>query len=171
MRIDGISAEIRYETSDHRLRARATEVVVGFVEQNLVRQSGFAPERHELRQQRAHVLDLFAVRYFREIDDRADVRMPQRPRQLASVRRRIVAGERDDARQRLERSIVAFGIDDADAIALQNELFAQQPGEPRLAGARLAGDENRSSANRQADGFAVLLAPEHEPAPPHLGGG
>ena len=73
--------------------------------------------------------------------------------------------------QRFERSIVAFRIDDADAIALQDRLLAQQARQPRFAGARLAGDQNRPAAHGEADFAAVVLMPEQETPSAHLAGG
>ena len=47
-------------------------------------------------------------------------------------------------------TVIAFRIDDAEAVALQDQLFADQSGEPGLASPRLAGDQDRSTARQPA---------------------
>jgi formate dehydrogenase major subunit len=65
----------------------------------------------------------------------------------------------------LKPTIVALGIDDADAVALENRLFAEQASDTRLAGSGLARNHDGSTADGKADLFAVVLVTEHELPP------
>ena len=73
---------------------------------------------------RADVAQLFVVRQTRQVDDDAAVRIPEGPQQLARRRRSVFATEHGHARQAFERAVVPFRVDDADAIAVQNQLLA-----------------------------------------------
>ena len=129
----------------------AAEKVVRLVEQDLVRQAGAAPQRHS----RGSSVSRYLALSWCDIFDRSMTTLTSGWRSARAssraLRRRIVAAEHDDARQRFERPIVALGIDDAHAVALQDQLLAQQARQPRLAGARLAGDQNRAAAHGEAD--------------------
>ena len=52
-----------------------------------------------------------------------------------------------------------------DAVAVQNQLLAQQPGHPGLARLGITGDEHVAAARRQPEFAAVLVYPEQQPAP------
>ena len=132
-----------------------------FVEEDLVGESGAPAQRVEQRQHRSQVLAASMVRHVRQIDDHAEAGMAERACELPRARRRILSAERDDAGQVAERLIVPLGIDDAQAVALQDQLFAEQPRQPRLAAARFAGDQDRPSADGESHGFAVVLASQH----------
>ena len=117
------------------------------------------------------VLSFLAVRHLRQVDDHADVRVAEGAQQIARVRRRIVPAENDDTRQRLEGPIIAFRIDHAHAVPLKDRLLAHQARQPRFAGARLTGDQNRPAAHGEADLAAIVLMPELETPSAHLAGG
>jgi len=150
--------------------APAAEKVVRFVDKDLVRQPDGATQRHEHLKQCLYVLTFFGVRDFREVDDDADVRVAERAHEFTRLRRWVIAAEGDDTRKRFERAIVAFRIDDAEAVALQNRLLAEQAGEPRFAGAGFAGDQNRPPSNGEAHLGAVGLTTEGHMSPAHLAG-
>ena len=67
-------------------------------------------------------------------------------------------------------AVIALRIHHAHAIALKDELLAEQTGQPRFAGARLARDENRPAAHRERDLGSIVLVAKHEMAPSHLDG-
>ena len=125
------------------------QVVVGFVEQDAMRKSGSAPEGVQRGQGRPDVLQLFIVREAGQIDDHAAVRVAERPQQLPRRRRSVFATQHGDAGQPFERAVVAFWIDGTDAVAVENELFAQETRDPGLSGLGIAGDQDVASANRQ----------------------
>jgi len=106
------------------------EEIMGFVEDDPVRKSGPLPQRVQDRQRAADVFDLLVELPVRQVDDETAIGITQRPHQLAWRRRRFLAAEDRHAGQRFERSIVALRIDHADAVAVQNELLAQQPCDP-----------------------------------------
>src|SRR6185436_6638376 len=108
------------------------------------------------------------MRDLREIDDDADVRMPERAHELSRSWRRLVAAKPQDVWQRFQRPVIAFRIDDAEAIALQDQLFADQSRKPGLPGPRLAGDQDRSTADGQLHRFAVGLVSEQQAPAAHL---
>ena len=63
----------------------------------------------------------------REVDDQTSVRIAERAEEFAWCRGRIVSSEHGHAWQRIERSIVPFRVDDAQAVAVQNLPFAMVP--------------------------------------------
>ena len=140
---------------------RPSEVVVRLVEQDLVRQPGPAPQRR-----RAAAAACAGTRSSHDArsSTRSMMTLTSGWRSARASSRARGGGssppERDDARQRFERAVVAFGIDDADTVALQDQLLAEQAGQPRFPGAGFAGDEDRPAANGQADRLAVVLVAE-----------
>ena len=59
---------------------------------------------------------------------------------VRSIRRPIVTPQHHDTRQRLQRTVVTFGIDHADTVALQDHLLAAKPGNPGFAGLWVSDD-------------------------------
>ena len=147
---------------------RRRQIVMGFVEHDLVGQPRLAPHGRERRQELAQVVVFFLTRQLGQVDDDAGVRIAQRLGQLAHARRRIAAAQHHDARQRFERQIVTLRINDAQAIALQDQLLAVQARQPRLTGSGLSRNDHGPTANRNLDRTPVMLVAEEQPAAAHL---
>ncbi|MEZ5287891.1 MAG: hypothetical protein R2712_24445 [Vicinamibacterales bacterium] len=103
-----------------------------------------------------------------QIDDDADVRILQRPRQLARGGQGILSAEDDHAGQAAERQEVAFRVDGAEAVALEDELLAQQARKSRLAGSGLAPDEDRAATHGKPHRRTVRFVPQQERTAAHL---
>jgi hypothetical protein len=56
--------------------------------------------------------------------------MPEGPEDVAHRRRRIVGAKHGHIGKRLERAIVPFRVQHDHRVALQNELLAQEAGQP-----------------------------------------
>ena len=115
-----------------------------------MRQAGPAPQHVQRRQTASDVSHLFIVRQTREVNDHAAVRIAKRAQQLAWRRRSIFASEHGHAGQAFERAVVAFRIDGAHAIAVQNQLLAEQTRDPRFSGFRRRRSPGRCGRGRRA---------------------
>ena len=146
-------------------RARILQEVVRLVHDDAVRQTGLTPHDVQRRQHGADVFDLLVVRQVRQVDDDAAIRIAKGAQQLTRRRRRILAAEHRDTGQRLERPVVAFRIDDAHAVAVQDQLLAEQTGHPGLARLRVAGDQHVATANRQGE-LASIFGVAEQQSPP-----
>ena len=136
--------------------------VVSFVEDDPVWRARSPPHDVQSRQHRTDVLELRIVFQARQVDDHAAVRISQRVEQRARRGRRIFSAEHADARQRVERPIVAFRIDDAQAVSVKDQPLAEQACQPRLAGVRLAHDQDVPPADRQRELAAVFGVPDEQ---------
>jgi hypothetical protein len=94
-RMECASPEIRI---DQAAAVWSSQVVVRFVEQNLVRKSRSTTERNEERQQGIEVLDLPSMGNLRQVDDDAHVRVTKSLHELPRAWRRIVTAQSDDSR-------------------------------------------------------------------------
>jgi hypothetical protein len=63
----------------------------------------------------------------------------------------------DDARERSQWSVIAFRIDYAKTVTLQNKLLAKQPGDPRFARTWITGDQNVPATDVRFDSFAFRI--------------
>ena len=136
--------------------------VVRLIDEDAVWQTGATTHDIERRQHRADVVDLRTLLHARQVDDDAAIGIAQGAQQLPRGWRRILPAEDGDPRQRLERSVVAFGIDDAHAVPVQNQLLAEQPCHPGLAGLRVAGDQHVAPPHGERELATVFRVPEHE---------
>ena len=103
---------------------------MAFVDDDPVWRARSPPHDVQRRQHRTDVLELRVVFQGREIDDHAAVRIAQRVEERARRRRRLFAAEHCDTGQRVERPVVAFRIDHAEAVSVKNQALAQQSGQP-----------------------------------------
>src|ERR1051326_6699799 len=88
------------------------------------------------------------MRHSRQVDHYADVWIPERASHIAKSRQRLFTTKKHYPRKSLQGRVITFRIDDAQAIALQDELLAKQTGNPRLARTRIASDQNDATVNR-----------------------
>lgn len=63
------------------------------------------------------------------------------------------------------RAVIAFRVDDAQAIPVENERLAEQAGHPRLARLGIAGDEHVAPSNGERELAAILHIAEQETTP------
>jgi hypothetical protein len=101
-----------------------------FVEHNAVREACPAPQDVQRWQHGTNVFELLVVRPVREVDHDAAIRIPECAEQFPRCGRGILTSEYCDARQAFQRAIVAFRIDDADAVTVQDQLLAKQTSDP-----------------------------------------
>ena len=139
--------------------------IVRLVDHDAVWKAGLAPHHVERGQHGADVFDLLIVRPMRQVDYHASIRIPQRAKQLSRRWWRILATEHGNTRQRLERPVVAFRIDDADAIAVQDQLLTEKAGDPGLARLRIAGHQHIAPAHRERELTSIFGIAEQQ-APP-----
>ena len=102
------------------------------------------------------------MREAREVNHHAAIRISQRAQQLARRRRSVFASEHGHAGQAFERAVVSFRIDGTHAIAVQNQLLAQQARDPGLSGLGVAGHQHVAAANREREFTTVLQIPEQQ---------
>lgn len=87
----------------------------------------------------------------REIQHDVHVRVAERDAQFARRGAIGAAAQHHDAGQGFEAGVVAFRIHDARAVPLENQLLAEQPGDPRLARLGIADNQDVATANGQRD--------------------
>lgn len=78
----------------------------------------------------------------RQIDHDTGIGISQFSRNVAYVRRSLVAAEHYDIGKRLKCSVISFWVDDTQPVALQNQLLAQKARSPGFAGTRVASGQN-----------------------------
>jgi len=115
-------------------------------------------------QHTAHDRPLVPLRCGRHVHHEAQVRVSQDPLQARKRCVNAVDAMSDHARKRLEARVVALGIQDANRVALKDELLAEKPGDPGLAGLGISSDHDVTAAQRQVDVLSVVAHPEPNPA-------
>jgi hypothetical protein len=139
------------------------EEIVRFVEHHAMRHAEPATKRGEPLQQRSHRQPLGVGREPRQIHDDAQRGLPQHglePGEEVLVPTRPMD---DHAGEPVEAGVVALRIDDADGVPLQDQLLAQKPDEPRLAGPGIARDHGIAAAVLELDRLAVVPRAQHQP--------
>ena len=89
--------DVACELQIDQRRVAGAQGVVGFVEQDLVWQTGRSAQLIEQQEHRADVLAAAMVWHSRQIDDHADAGVPKGASKIARVRRGVLATERHDA--------------------------------------------------------------------------
>src|SRR3974377_1755745 len=82
---------------------------------------------------------------------------------VSDVRWVIGGSQHDHAWQSFQSSIIAFGIDDAHAVALDDHLLAKETGGPGLSGLRFSTNQNVAPPDYARDVLAVRFSAHGEP--------
>lgn len=93
------------------------------VDQYPMRQPRTVADHCDLRKNVSEVIELFQMRKLRQVKDDAAVRIPQQPRQLMRLGRRIIAAGHQHPGQPLQAGIIAFRVNDAQTVAMQDQLL------------------------------------------------
>ncbi len=84
---------------------------------------------------------------------------------FARPRQGISAAENHHSGQSFDRSVIAFRIENAKTVAIENELFTQQPRYPALSGLRIPRHQQIPSPDRERQRVSVVGVSEQEMAP------
>lgn len=79
------------------------------------------------REDRLDVLQLLRMGPLGKIHDHAAIRVAKGAEQVAGRGRCIITTEHGNAGQGLEGPVVSFGVNDTDAVSVQDQLLTQQP--------------------------------------------
>src|SRR6266481_4708991 len=96
----------------------------------------------------------------RKIDHHAYIRITHHSLHITPARWWIVATKDHNIRKRFQCGIISLRIDNAKAIFIQDELLADESGNPRLLRARITGDKDIVTADHSFDWFVFSGMPE-----------
>ena len=68
----------------------------------------------------------------RDVEQKANVWVLQGMRDCLQTRHLFGSTKNNNARERLERSVITFWVNDAQSVALQNKLLAEESRDPGL---------------------------------------
>src|SRR5690606_33508209 len=105
--------------------------------------------RKELRKERWAVLD----RYAEKVDAQVDRGVFENRQDLVDARRAPLIADRHHG---LQRTVVAFRIDDADLVRLVDQAFHETGRQRGFAAARRPGDQHVAAVRRNTYGSAVV---------------
>ena len=135
------------------------------VDDDPVRQAGEPTDLVEHRQRGVKVGDLLGVRTPRQVDNQAAIRITQRADQLLRRGQRCVEPDDVDSRQRFQGTVVTLRIEHAHRVTLEDQLFAQQTGDPGLPRLGVTRDEDVTATDGQRELAAVALVSQAQAAP------